>query len=451
MLLSPCSEMMVPEPDKEEAEVNNKRAECTTANTSSSQLKKVGPLPHLSTFHYEIENSGIPIIPKPPLSSTISSIISSSDKHCSKSTGSSADRRAPLYADFRHLRGRHDHKITSASRSTRISQPPLDALQRGEHKEKCRHFCSTFLLINEQKKRGDQGYHNPRQPLRGGINHQASLQKEQSTQLVFEADQERRLGYDHDDYKKETTVHHLSSSCSGRTNTTDSSTRSKGSSVSIERTGKTRYDCYKKSETLLLQKQRLEWLWRPPTTSNCSRAKDITCVTNQTMKDKESVLGFQIVRTSQTKVDEDEKRAKYANRHVVRTRNFYDYDGENSELVKKAPSDPADGIYLTEDNRFDVMKYHPHAGEAPTLRRRQEARWKNDDDDAPVNESKRRIVCSKQKEDHNDKEETEPQQEWVEYWDEEVGAKYYYNFSTGEATWVVPSASSFYNANVGSA
>ena len=27
---------------------------------------------------------------------------------------------------------------------------------------------------------------------------------------------------------------------------------------------------------------------------------------------------------------------------------------------------------------------------------------------------------------------------WVEYWDEEVGANYYYNIVTGEACWVVP-------------
>ena len=35
------------------------------SNTNNEKLKKVGPLPHLSTFHYEIESSGIPIIPKP--------------------------------------------------------------------------------------------------------------------------------------------------------------------------------------------------------------------------------------------------------------------------------------------------------------------------------------------------------------------------------------------------
>lgn len=35
------------------------------------KLKKVGPLPHLSTtFYYEIENTGIPIIPKPPATKT---------------------------------------------------------------------------------------------------------------------------------------------------------------------------------------------------------------------------------------------------------------------------------------------------------------------------------------------------------------------------------------------
>merc|ERR1712218_591723 len=36
--------------------------------------------------------------------------------------------------------------------------------------------------------------------------------------------------------------------------------------------------------------------------------------------------------------------------------------------------------------------------------------------------------------------EDDEEQQWVEYWDEEVKANYYYNILTGEATWVVPSS-----------
>lgn len=36
----------------------------------------------------------------------------------------------------------------------------------------------------------------------------------------------------------------------------------------------------------------------------------------------------------------------------------------------------------------------------------------------------------------------EEEKQWVEYWDEEVGASYYYNTITGEASWVAPNIAS---------
>ncbi len=41
----------------------------------------------------------------------------------------------------------------------------------------------------------------------------------------------------------------------------------------------------------------------------------------------------------------------------------------------------------------------------------------------------------------------EEQEQWVEYWDEEVGANYYYNILTGEATWVAPSTYESYSTS----
>ena len=47
--------------------------------------------------------------------------------------------------------------------------------------------------------------------------------------------------------------------------------------------------------------------------------------------------------------------------------------------------------------------------------------------------------CPLEQNDRGAKEEEE--EEWIEYWDEEVGASYYYNAMTGEASWVGPNLS----------
>lgn len=297
-------------------------------NTNCGKLKKVGPLPHLSTFHYEIESSGIPIIPKP-------------GRMMVKKKKETVEKRCLL-----------QEGTTTA----------------------CKKEVDMTLNENES---------DPHQSM-----------KESQLKLFIDSDSNSRsvesLSTKDEDDPLSSSKHSSNSCCFSHAVSSQNSCPLNSVATS------------KNSEEELEQKMKTQQHHDPFQSSNCN----IDGNEEQQTRQEEALL-------------EESNRSKKKSEILMlqqRRLNLLLWSNTSSKVKSKKHEDFGT-IMLEQDDvdRDNLLKS-----------------LQNTDEE----EATKTSVFFEDKDE---------QQQWVEYWDEEVKANYYYNILTGEATWVVPSSYKSYS------